>query len=100
MTQPKVTMPVAAIMARRWVERGRLRIPSWRAIGVVGGDRIATATARGDLVQTVDDEQHFLWAGFTIELFRDAAQTYWENLTGESPSVFILCHETEPGQLE
>ena len=100
MTDPKIRLPVAAVLARKLVQRARWSVPSWRAVGVVAGERLAAAGAAGELIQTAEGEDYFLWGGLELELFRDGAETYWENLTGDNPALFIVCHETETGGLK
>ena len=41
MTDPKIRLPVAAVLARKLVQRARWTVPSWRAVGVVAGERLA-----------------------------------------------------------
>ncbi len=45
------------------------------------------------------DEAHFLWGGLRLDLYRDAAESYWVNLTGSQPSLFVLCTEQEDAGL-
>ena len=37
---PRVSLPVAVIMGRRMVSRGRWSVPSWRVVGVVAGKNL------------------------------------------------------------
>jgi hypothetical protein len=60
---------------------------------------VADATVRGTRIHADENEEHFLWGGFRLELYRDATASYWANLTGTSPSLFVLCDEQESGEL-
>ena len=95
---PRVSLPVAVVMSRRMVERGRWRVPSWDVAGVVAGAQV-DASARGTPIAGNGDEEQFLWGGLRLELYRDAVRSYWANLTGTQPSLFVLCHDDGAGTL-
>ncbi|MCM2311306.1 MAG: DUF3305 domain-containing protein [Steroidobacteraceae bacterium] len=95
--EPRVSLPVAVVMGRRMVAGKGWRVPSWQVVGVVSGAQLTSRDARGAPIRSDADEQHFLWGGLRLELFRDAAASYWANLTGSHPSLFILCSEDEQG---
>jgi hypothetical protein len=96
----RVSIPVAVILGRRMVARGGWKVPSWRAVGVVAGESLPGREARGVSVRESEDEEHFLWGGLHLELYRDATEAYWTNLMGQQPSLFILCSETVDGAIE
>lgn len=93
--RPLVSLPVAVIMGRSMVAGRGWRVPSWRVVGVVSGTDLPGRDARGRSVRRDGDEEHFLWGGFHLDLYRDAAESYWVNLTGRQPSLFVLCTEDE-----
>ncbi len=64
---------------------------------MVAGAELAGRDARGTSIRSDAGEEHFLWGGLRLDLFRDAAESYWANLTGSQPSLFILCSEDEQG---
>jgi hypothetical protein len=92
---PEVSLPVAVIVGRRFVAGKGWRVPSWRVVGVISGANLAVHDARGTRVHSDDAEEQFLWGGLHVDLYRDAAGTYWENLTGRQPSLYVLCTETD-----
>lgn len=96
---PRVSLPVAVVMGRRVVAGQRWQVPSWHVVGVVAGAELPARQARGTPVRSVDGEEHFLWGGLQVELYRDAAGSYWSNLTGQQPALFVICHEDEQGRL-
>ena len=96
---PRVTLPVAVVMARKTVTGKGWQVPSWRVVGVVSGAELAGREARGLSIRSGGGEEHFLWGGLYLELFRDAAESYWANLTGSQPSLFVLCTEEDQGRL-
>jgi hypothetical protein len=88
-------------MACRTVAGRGWRVPSWRVLGVVAGTDVAAddGAADGLTIRSGGDEEHVLWGGLRLDLFRDAAASYWANLTGSHPSLFVLCVEQEDGRL-
>lgn len=96
---PLISLPVAVVMARRTVAGKAWRVPSWDVAGVVAGEGVADATAQGTPIRADGDEEQFLWGGMRVELYRDAVASYWANLTGTKPSLFVLCDEGEAGVL-
>jgi hypothetical protein len=90
---------VAVIMQRTQVRRGRWSVPSWRAVSVVAGDHLVGKGAGQTPIYEDDDDAQFLWSGFSLDLYRDQAEEYWYNLTGDSPSLFVICHESPNGEL-
>jgi hypothetical protein len=90
---------VAVIMGRHLVSRSGWQVPSWRVVGVVAGDEVPGAESRAVSVHRDEDEEHFLWGGLNLELYRDATEAYWSNLMGQQPSLFVLCVETEDASL-
>ena len=98
-TQALVSLPVSVILSRKTVSRGALSIPSWSAVAVLAGESLASDGARGTMVRDDGDEKHFLWTGLSLEFFRDSAQSYWSNLVGQRPALYVICHEQEDGDL-
>ena len=96
---PKVSLPVAVVMARRIVSRSGWSVPSWDAVGVVSGNNVPGQEVRGASVYQGDSEEHFLWGGMRLELFRDASESYWANLVGKQPSLFVICTERDDGTM-
>ena len=97
--RPRLSLPVAVIMGRRTVARSGWSVASWQAVGVVSGANLPGSEARGSSVYRGDAEEHFLWGGLHLELYRDATEAYWANLVGQQPSLFIVCTEAEDGSM-
>jgi Protein of unknown function (DUF3305) len=94
-----ISLPVAVVMARRTVRGKGWHVQSWRVAGVVAGANLGDASARGAPIRTDGDEEQFLWGGLEVDLFRDSAASYWANLTGSQPSLWVLCSEDGSGML-
>ena len=96
----KLTIPIAVVMRRRMIEHGRWRVPSWDVLSVLPADHLVSRGASREPVRRGDDEEQYLWSGFSLELYRDGAEGYWYNLTGDNPALYVLCHETPEGDME
>jgi hypothetical protein len=90
-SKPVATFPVAVMMSRKLVSRSGWSLPCWEAVGVVSGEELAGQPRSRELVHEADGVQDFLFRGFELQLFRDAVETYWFNLTADRPSLFVLC---------
>jgi hypothetical protein len=95
-----VSIPVGVVLARKLVQRAGWSLPSWEAVSVLVGERFAAGEARRQPLREIDGVTHYLWDGFELGLYRDAAETYWYNLTGVRPSLYVICHELHGGELE
>jgi hypothetical protein len=99
MSTPAARFPVAVMMTRKVISRSGWSRPSWQAVSVLSGSQFVEGGRSQTLVRDVDGVQHFLFRGFVVELFRDAVETYWWNLTGERPSLFVICLREEGDEL-
>lgn len=97
--QPLVSIPVAAILARKEISRRGWSLVNWEGVAVLAGARFAEGSARRELLHAGEGTAQYLWDGLRLDLYRDAAETYWFNLTGSRPSLFIICNEEEGNDL-
>lgn len=97
--QPLVSIPVAAVLARKEISRSGWSLANWEGVAVLAGERFAAGKVRGERLNEDENGAQYMWDGLHLELFRDAAETYWFNLTGTCPSLFIICQEHEGGEL-
>ncbi len=88
--------PVAVMMAHELVAVGQWQVPRWRVVGVLAGvPEAADQAEEGRLVHDEGGMQQYLWSGFEIRLYRDATESYWLNLVGLQPSLFVVCREDQ-----
>lgn len=97
--QPDSRFPVSAVMERSRSQRGPWRLPVWRLVGFVAGRAVAGETPQRLRVRVQADREHWLWTGLSVALFRDCAESYWYNLVGRRPSLFLVCRENATGEL-
>ena len=116
-------------MERAQIKRGPWSVPSWRAVSVVAGEHMVgkgdgrspivtitlgdgpSASSMADAVAAVgevdgrspiyerEDGAQYLWSGLSLDLYRDLAEEYWYNLTGDNPSLYVICHESPDGEV-
>ena len=86
--------PVSVIVERREIKRGLWSFPSWEATGVVAGERSRAGSTKTP-IHSDDQRQQYLWSGLTLEFFRDETESYWHNLQGSQPSLFVICREED-----
>ena len=97
--QPDKCFPVSAVMESSQVQRGPWRLPVWRLVGFVAGQAVAGGAPQRLAVHRSAVRQQWLWKGLSLALYRDRAESYWYNLVGRQPSLFLICREPEPGEL-
>ena len=83
--------PVSVVMERSQVHQGRWTLPKWEVIGVVAGEEITTQGVERTLIRSENDREQYLWTGLALELFKDGAEAYWFNLSGETPALYVAC---------
>ncbi len=91
--------PVSIIMQREMVTHGRWRLPKWQAVGIVAGEQVAADVDEKILIHSEQGCEQYLWQGYSLTLYKDGAESYWYNLMGKFPSLFVICHAEEDGEL-
>lgn len=91
--------PVSVIMERERIQHRNWVVPRWRLVGVVAGQQVAEQNPGSTLVHDDDGREQLLWTGFRLRLYRDSAESYWYNLVGRQPSLFLICREDPEGDL-
>ena len=96
--QADARFPLSAVMECTRSKRGPWNLPVWRLIGFVAGQAVTDDSAQRLPVHTDGDQTQWLWTGLSVALFRDSAESYWYNLVGRRPSLFLICREEAPGE--
>ena len=87
--------PVSVIMERREKKRGQWPYTEWKATGVLLGGELRKSHLEKSLLHEDEECQRYLWTNFVIELFKDEAESYWNNLVAAKPSLFVVCRDDE-----
>jgi Protein of unknown function (DUF3305) len=89
------SFPVSVIMESREARQGPWTFPQWRVVGVVAGANAGQAESRYRIIHSADGQAQYLWPGYAVKLYKDSAESYWYNLVGAHPSLFVICREDE-----
>jgi len=95
----KTRFPVSVLMEQQERQHGQWRYTAWEVTGIVAGSEVADAEAGRRLVHADETTRQYLFSGYWLELHKDAAHSYWDNLLGRTPSLFVICREAEDGEL-
>ena len=92
------SLTVAVIMDRELIEHRGWTVPRWRLVGVVTGEPAAAHGSGSQVIHQEGGVQRIMWSGLHLRLYRDASESYWFNLTGTTPSLFVVCQDDDEGQ--
>ena len=95
--QTDTRFPVAVVMERREKQRGRWSFVEWEATGVLTGEEVLTRSPEKRLIHSDADCRRYLWTNFVLQLHKDDAESYWSNLMGENPALFVVGRQDEDG---
>ncbi|MEJ2685727.1 MAG: DUF3305 domain-containing protein [Gammaproteobacteria bacterium] len=89
-------LPVAVVLQREVAVSGRWRVPRWKLLDVVAGEGIAAGP--GEAAER-DAADRVVWGGLSLRLYRDSAESYWYNLVGNTPSLFVVLQQDDDDAL-
>lgn len=91
-------IPVAVVLEKKIVRGKGWSVSEWNVVGVLGGEHSGSEVSEPVLVR--DEGDQYLWGGYRLNLYLDSCESYWHNLTGALPSLFVICTETENGGMQ
>lgn len=96
-----VRIAVSVILERREVQQGPWLSASWRWVGVMAAPADEGKALECTQIHADESSRRYLWSSLTLTLYRDSAESYWYNLVGENPSLYLICgqrsgHELAP----
>jgi hypothetical protein len=71
----------------------------WRVLGVVAEGASGADVPRRQLVRSGPEGEQYLWNGFALDLRASDADSYYHNLIGGNPSIYVLAQEEPGGEL-
>jgi len=89
-----VSYPVSIVMRQEYRQYGQWQLPHWDLVALLP-QHTGDGSQRRQRLQGEQDEGHTIWSGFWFELFRDGLQSYYQNLMGKQPSLFVLCRDDD-----
>lgn len=92
--------PVAVMVEFQRVDNNRWVDGRWVVTGVVSGEQLATDGIQCRQIHTSDTGQQYLWSGFSVELHKDDAESYYYNLMSDNPGAFVICNEEQGEPLQ
>jgi len=93
--------PVSVVIEKREKMRDRWSFTEWKATGILPGNRNSGAYPKKSLVHDDGECQRYLWTNFNVELLKDGAESYWNNLVASEPALFVVCRgDEDTGELE
>ncbi|MGD8568632.1 MAG: DUF3305 domain-containing protein [Gammaproteobacteria bacterium] len=114
--------PVTVVMKKVWRQHRQWGYTTWVVSGVLPEDfpdncyEDRGVLSRGALSRSVltdgdgvenifkqgcqrlaDEEgnEHFIWPGLTLSLYRDGLTSYFQNLSSDQPYLFVLCRDDD-----
>lgn len=90
--------PVSVVIERREKTRGRWSYTEWKATAVLIENHIENRGPEKQLLHEDADCKRYLWKNFVIELLKDGAESYWNNLMASDPALFVVCRTDEETQ--
>jgi len=91
--------PVCVLTARERVSGHRWIDERWRVLGVQQGrDHASTETVTRHAVRVTPEDEQYLWTGLTLVLRASEVDSYYHNLLGASPHIYVLTQLNEAGE--
>jgi hypothetical protein len=89
-------MRLSVITAREPVANNPWITERWRVTGVI----VSSVSKTGRMpIYAGPDGTHYLWPGFELRLYPHESESYYRNLLGDVPSVYVVCQVDESGEL-
>jgi hypothetical protein len=90
--------PLGVIVAREPVHGNRWIDERWQVAGVVCGSAVAGGRERR-VLRDGPEGTHYLWPGLELRLRAADAESYYYNLLGDNPSLYVYCDAADDGEL-
>lgn len=90
---------VSVITAHEPVANNRWITERWRVVGVVAARAETQLNGARTMIYSGADGTQYLWPGFELRLYPDESESYYRNLLGQTPSVYVTCQVDEDGEL-
>jgi len=89
--------PVAVVLRYRRTPHNPWQEGSWSVDGIVAGQQADDVGRERVLIHSAADIQLYLCGGFAVHLYRDEAESYYQNLMAEKPAAFVICQRDDNG---
>lgn len=92
-TRKPSVFPVALILEYRHTGTSPWSSGGWQVVAALAGEHGTSRQRTVVPVHNNADGQRLLCSGYQLKLYRDDAESYYCNLMGERPSLFVVCSE-------
>ncbi|UCH54030.1 MAG: DUF3305 domain-containing protein [Pseudomonadota bacterium] len=90
-------VPVGVVTVHETVSGNPWINERWRVVGVLAGETLGTTRGRRSIRRGQDSEE-FLWTGLTLRLTPVEADSYYHNLIGRAPAVYVKTQAENDGE--
>lgn len=97
-TVPAEDIPLAVITAREPVTGNPWITERWRVLGVVAGEAVRGRARARTVLRDGPEGPRVRWTGFALRLRKSEADSYYYNLIGTNPSMYVFAHCDESGE--
>jgi len=91
------SMAVLVLMERRPPGDAPWSTERWDPVAVMPAGEVSTVSERRMPVHQGGGREQYLYGGQELRLYPDATESYWYNLAGRSPSLFVVLREGDDG---
>lgn len=91
-------IPLSVITAREPVVGNPWISERWRVLGVVAGPAADGGNVTRTVLRSGPEGEQYLWSGFVLRLHASEADSYYYNIVGQNPSLYVFCQEDEGGE--
>ena len=94
----RIHIMLAVMTTRETVHDNPWIAERWRVLGVVAGESFGTGRNKR-LVRSTPESEEYLWTGLSLCLDASEVDSYYHNLIGSNPSVYIYGHRDNSGEI-
>lgn len=99
----RAQFPVSVLMRYQATPHNKWSNGQWEASGIVVGELSATPAdskqseqaIRKQAIRSDVDNPETLWSGFTVEIYKDDAESYYHNMVSDTPRAFVICRNND-----
>jgi len=91
------SFPVSIMVDYQATPGNRWQAGRWRVSGLVAGGQ--GEGVRQTPLHANAGQQQTLWTGFSVELHKDEAESYYFNIVSDTPRAFVICTLDDNGPL-
>lgn len=83
--------PVSILAGYKATPENRWQAGQWTVSAVIAGGLGQGAEVQSRRVHGDGEDCSMLWTGFSVELHKDDAESYYFNIISDRPRIFVIC---------